>query len=192
MKTRLMGKQRFVNKHPENSLRIRFLRKIFPDAIFIHMIRDGWPTVASNYERTLEDPFRTSCPFGQFPKPEGWRSYVHLPLAEQFAHQWVDVIEHIRNDACELLGRDEYIGISYEEFCERPCEVVARLDDFWGSSAVLACTSRFPTRKSESEWRNILSPEQAAAVGMIIPPLNAELGYGDEPAVAMRASQGAR
>ena len=38
---RIHGKQRFVSKYPRNALRIPFLDEIFPDALFIHVIRDG-------------------------------------------------------------------------------------------------------------------------------------------------------
>jgi len=37
----IFNKLRFVNKCPGNSVRIEFLKEIFPDAIFIHIIRDG-------------------------------------------------------------------------------------------------------------------------------------------------------
>ncbi len=37
----IFNKPRFVNKCPGNSVRIEFLQEIFPDAIFIHIIRDG-------------------------------------------------------------------------------------------------------------------------------------------------------
>ncbi len=38
---RAAGKQRLLDKTPHNSLRIGFLHAIFPDAKFIHIIRDG-------------------------------------------------------------------------------------------------------------------------------------------------------
>ena len=37
----LWGRSRFVNKNLQNSFRVRLLNSIFPDAKFIHIIRDG-------------------------------------------------------------------------------------------------------------------------------------------------------
>jgi hypothetical protein len=33
--------QRFLNKNPDNSVRMRYLNKLFPDSYFIHIVRDG-------------------------------------------------------------------------------------------------------------------------------------------------------
>jgi len=38
---------RFLEKTPKNSLRIRFLNKVFPDALFIHLVRDPKENISS-------------------------------------------------------------------------------------------------------------------------------------------------
>ncbi len=180
-KTLLTGKSRFLNKHPENSLRIRFIKKLFPDAIFIHLIRNGWPTVVSNYRRTYEDPFRTQWPFGQFPKPPLWRSYLNLPLIEQFAHQWVDIIEYVRARAQECLGASDYVETRYEAFCERPHAVLQALDDFCSLPRQGRKYEQIPEalKSHNFRWRSSLSEDQAARVAAVITPLNRALGYDD-------------
>ncbi len=91
--TRIRGMPRFLNKHPQNSLRIGFIRAIFPDAKFIHLIRDGYATTYSNYRQVMLNKPRQSIPFGGFPKPQAWKDLLHLPLLLQFGYQWVDVME---------------------------------------------------------------------------------------------------
>ena len=44
---RAQNKPRFMEKTPSNCLRVPFIRKIFPDALFIHMIRDGRASATS-------------------------------------------------------------------------------------------------------------------------------------------------
>lgn len=78
------GKGRLVNKNNQNSLRLRYLKCIFPDAYVIHVIRDARPVVLSNMSRLEKDAYRRGFPFGRFPKPIAWRSYLDKPLVEQF------------------------------------------------------------------------------------------------------------
>lgn len=179
MRTKLTGKQRFVNKHPENSLRITYLQALFPDAIFIHVIRDGRATAESNYRRTLLDPYRTDWPFGQFPKPHAWRDYAAKPLREQFAHQWVDVASFVRHSAKEMgLIPDRYLEVRYEQFCEAPRQVLAEVDEFCGLAPgrrTRLAPAVFPSRNDG--WRDRLSAEEIESVDAILGELNAELGY---------------
>jgi hypothetical protein len=44
----LFGKRRFVNKNPYNSLRVGFLARVFPDAIFVRVLRHPLATIASH------------------------------------------------------------------------------------------------------------------------------------------------
>lgn len=178
-KTRLTGKSHFINKHPENSLRIRWIKQIFPDAVFVHMIRNGWPTVVSNYLRTFEDPFRTQWPFGQFPKPPKWREYMSLPLEAQFAHQWVDTIEYIRQEASSFLRPEDYTEIRYETFCRRPYEVLRDLDSFCGLPCHRRVYAKIPDRfeNHNPRWNETLKQDQVERIAGIIIPLNRALGY---------------
>lgn len=43
----LTGSRRILDKNPESLYRIPYIRRIFPDAKFILLIRDGWDTITS-------------------------------------------------------------------------------------------------------------------------------------------------
>lgn len=45
---REQGKTRLVEKTPSNSIRPAFVQKVFPDAIFIHIIRNGYDACLAN------------------------------------------------------------------------------------------------------------------------------------------------
>jgi hypothetical protein len=180
LKARLRGKPRFINKHPENSLRIEFLKEIFPDALFIHMIREGMAAVESNYSRSQMDLFRSYYPFGDFPKPPHWRDYLDLPAHAQFAHQWQDIVNYIRQVAKKSLGPENYREIYYEDFCARPHELFRELDEFCGLNPARRLWHDIPEEfpNHNYKWRQKLAPAQIAEVEAIIGPLAEALGYG--------------
>jgi len=57
---------RFLHKTPINCLQISFLNALFPDALFIYIIRDGFPTVSSMIEHWNSDE-------GGYPLPPSFR-----------------------------------------------------------------------------------------------------------------------
>lgn len=126
------GRKRLINKNNQNSLRLRYLKSAFPDALVIHVIRDARPVVLSNMSRVEKDRYRQGFPFGRFPKPVAWRSYMDKPVIEQFAHQWSDITAEIRRDGPAMFGRDQYAEVKFEEFCDDPTACIRRFDDFCG------------------------------------------------------------
>ena len=49
------GKARFIEKTPSNCFRVSFIRAVFPDALFVHVMRDGRAAVTSAMEQWRHD-----------------------------------------------------------------------------------------------------------------------------------------
>ena len=128
----LSGKPRFLNKHPQNSFRIRYLNRIFPNACFVHLIRDGRATVLSNIKQVQRDSYRQKLPFGGFPKPPGWQGLLGGSWLVKFAHLWDATIRVIREDVERLGIQDRYLEVRYEDFCGDPGNVLEQVDRFLG------------------------------------------------------------
>lgn len=126
------GRKCLINKNNQNSLRLRYLKTAFPDAFIIHVVRDARPVVLSNMSRVEKDGYRRGFPFGRFPKPVAWRSYMDKPVLEQFAHQWRDITAKVREDGPAVFGPDQYAEVKFEEFCANPTETIRELDRFCG------------------------------------------------------------
>lgn len=115
---RRAGKERLLNKHPRNSVRIGYIRGAFPDAFFIHLIRDGRAVAHSIASRSLDESYRRSIPFGDFCKPPGWRTLVRSDAWEQAALQWMAIVRYVLAWRERLGAR--YHEIRYEELCRHP------------------------------------------------------------------------
>lgn len=177
---RLRGRTRFLNKHPQNSLRIGFIKEIFPGAKFVHLIRDGRAVIRSNWRQTRSERHRRANPFGYFPRPPRWREYGDLPLARQFAHQWVDILGYVRACAAALPSPDDYIEVRYEDFCRQPYDVLARLDRFLGLHPGRRRHDRIPQKLDfdNGQWGPAFDEDDKHAVMTIAGELLAQLGYG--------------
>jgi Sulfotransferase family len=170
------GKARFVNKHPRNSMRIAYLRRAFPDARFIHVIRDGRAVVSSILAQIGRRERRQKRPMGGFAKPPGWRALLRDDLAEQTALQWQAIVRHVREQR-EELG-DAYTEVRYETLCAQPRETYRTLFAFAGLTNDAAALAGIPEQLDVSEgWRERLTPEQLATIEKAAGDLLRELGY---------------
>jgi hypothetical protein len=171
------GKQRFVNKHPRNSVRIRYLKRIFPDAFFVHVIRDGRAVVNSIINKINREAIRRKIPFGNFCKPPGWRRYRDRPLLEQAAIQWSEITRNI-GESAGACGAD-LLELSYEELCRDTRGVLARafkhaeLDAGNGILQLLPKTMESKNNK----YRTTLTNEEIATITRIQEEMLVKYGY---------------
>ena len=123
----IFNKSRFVNKMPHNSMRIRYINGIFPDAKFIHILRDGRAVVNSLLKRRRLE--KGSINSWWATKPKKWRKYKKLPGAQQSAYQWRDIIQQIKKDK-KYLKKDQYYEFKYEDLIEKTDESMRQIISF--------------------------------------------------------------
>jgi omega-hydroxy-beta-dihydromenaquinone-9 sulfotransferase len=170
------GKARFVNGHARNAMRLGYLRRVFPDARFVHVIRDGRAVVGSIVFQVGRRERRQARPLGGFARPPGWRALVRDDLAEQAALQWQAVVRHVREQAAEL--GPAYTEVRFEAVRARPRETIRALFDFAGLRSGDAALAGVPeTLDAAERWRERLDAEQLATVEKAAGPLLRELGY---------------
>lgn len=162
---RLCNKPRFLSKCPRNGLRIEFLRAIFPDARFIHLLRDGRAVVRS----ILQKRQQSGSPERWWDvKPEGWRRWQKLAPVEAVAHQWNAVLRATSASGSRLPA-SEYIEVRYEDFTAAPVSFIKNLAQFceveWSESAICAATANIQSRNDK--WAREFSAEDIAAIHAI-------------------------
>jgi hypothetical protein len=91
--------ERMLMKTPYLTRRILLLDRIFPDALFVHIVRDGRAVALSNRERIAKE--------GGLAPEEALR---------KSAAYWVQTLDYVE-ECAELLG-PRFSGIRYENFCQ--------------------------------------------------------------------------
>jgi len=169
--------KRFVNKHPRSSVRITFIRKIFPDAYFLHVIRDGRAVVNSIINKIREDYVRQTTPFGNFCKPPDWRRYQRKDIIEQTAWQWTKILEHIMENKAELGNR--YFEVKYEDFCIKPREIFAAAFKFGELPVSQKIIGEIPSvlKNMNYKYKTELSSSQINTINSIQKDMLGRLGY---------------
>jgi hypothetical protein len=184
---------RLVEKTPENSFRIRFLRQLFPDARFVLVGRDPRASIASMYRgwhqprkfkmSSLPSDFHIVGYRGSrwsFGLPPGWRSWSGRTLMEICALQWTSYVEHCLRD----LGTDDpaVLRIRYEDLVRRPAEVLPAVAD-WARIDPQPLARFFEhlpvintrTRPRPDKWRRLEA--EIRSVLPIVEDAAARLGY---------------
>jgi hypothetical protein len=129
-------KIRLLEKTPENSLRVPFLKQIFPDARFIYLHRDLRQNVSSIVEAWRHPGFvaipslpEWSREQWSFLLPERWRDYDGMSLCHVAAFQWSAANQAIIH-GLESIPADQWTTVSYADLLADPEGEVFRLCKF--------------------------------------------------------------
>jgi hypothetical protein len=171
------GKHRWGDKTPMYMQRLPLIERLFPDARYVHLIRDGRDTAVS---------------FLSMPPGIVTRTWAHPRNAGEFACQWRAEVE-----AARALGArvgDRYLETRYEELVDDPERELRRICDlaalefdpamleYAGKVDLSAKPHQQSLAKAPTpglrDWRSELSPADATAFEEVAGDLLRELGYG--------------
>jgi Sulfotransferase family len=172
---------RFVNKNTRNSRRIRYLRQIFPDAQFIHLLRDPRATAASLVRVSWWRDLPLWWADNQTPRRLTARGHTDAVLA---ANHWRFVVERLLADS-QTLPASQYLEVRYEEFIDSPTQVLAQIVEFCGLPWSASFAKNVAERRlvsANTKFRSQFDTTELAAMSDVFGPLAKKLGYlvGDE------------
>ncbi len=125
---RYSKKERFIAKNTTNGMRIKYLNKIFPDSIFIHVIRDG----RANVNSYLNVSFFSEINFwwNKNKNLADWIKKGKSPTRLAALH-WKNNVEEILVQS-KILPRDRYYEIKYEDYTRDPEFFFKKIIEFCG------------------------------------------------------------
>ena len=198
-----LGPGRVLDKTCINVMRIGYLHRLFPQARFVYIHRDGRDNVSSLIDGWLYNghfglskllgPLPCAINIGQgairdwsFLLPPGWRDYNDAPLEDVCAYQWLTA-NRLALDALAKLPAASWIRLRYEDLFERPVEmfraVFERLDLPFDDAVKQRCatldqrpTSIVQGAPKKEKWKD----RHAAMIERVLPtiaPLMTDLGY---------------
>jgi len=172
---RIRNKPRFLGKYPRNGLRIPYLDEIFPDAVFIHFIRDG-RAVARSLIHMREYKGDRRRYWGI--KPPGWERLLDLDPLEAVGRQYTMTVDYIRTSAaCLAPGR--YLELRYEDFCAAPAEALHRVgracDLHWTDDGIR--TAAAGVQSCNYKWKEELEPAEIERLDRVMGDTLAALDY---------------
>jgi hypothetical protein len=181
--------KRFINKNPDNSVRIRYLNKLFPDAYFINIIRDGRAVCSSLLKaRDLAENF-----FGPEHrhstsgiKTSDWHKIKQVwdnnPVAGS-GMLWRAVMETIEQDRA-AIAKARYMELRYEDFVVQPLEYLRQIVNFcqlpWNASveSLLGKDScKITLDERNNAWKKRLSSNDLNCLMNVIGTTMMQYGY---------------
>lgn len=155
------GKQRWCEKTPMHALHIDTLARMFPNAHFVHIIRDGRASAASFYRR--------------------WGYKPELTM-----YRWKNVVQEARRQGAKIGSR--YLEVAYETLTLDPKTQMQQICAFllveYNDRVLSTSRQRSFTGSSESnivanvdKWRNYFDRERINRLEQIAGKTLAEFGY---------------
>ena len=181
---RWQGRPRFAAKLT-GPPRIAFLNSIFPEAQFVHVIRDGRAVVHSllkvgfwRRKGGFDGPFWR----GGLSESEllGWQA-AGRDAGELAAIQWRHIVAAARRES-SALPQDRYREVKYEEFVASPHSVLSGLYDFCALSDAdtghgFLDHGGVGLKNMNAKFHDEVAPESARRITAALQPMLAELGY---------------
>jgi hypothetical protein len=169
------GKPRWGDKTPAYMRYLPLLERLFPDALYVHLIRDGRDCALSFLGMPDEAPTRT---------------WAHPEDARGFACQWFSEIRDARALG-RRVGAGRYVELRYEDLVDDPARVVEEVCGFAslpfapamlepGEVALAAKPhhrrlTEAPSRRRD--WRGEMDPKDVGSFEAVAGVLLGELGY---------------
>lgn len=166
---------RFINKNTRNTRRIGYLDAIFPDALFIHIVRDPRASVASLLK------------VDWWPEMKIWNQHQITPTewSTQGKDSAVLAAKLWRDETRLIIAYQDYLPkrflrVQYEDLISRTNETLQEILDFcdlqWNNKFA-KLISKIKIKDMNNKYRTVLSSEKLDSIKSITMPILREMGY---------------
>jgi hypothetical protein len=123
----------FINKWPRHAVRLLPLSAIFPEALFIRIKRKPEFVAYSILESRKQFCKDEAAWFSV--KPKNFKKFIAKKPVEQVCEQVYYIEETIDNHS-EIIGKDRFYCVNYEELTEKPQQVMQNISIFYRKTSI--------------------------------------------------------
>lgn len=160
------GKNIFLSKYTDFP-RIQLIRKAFPNAKFIHIVRDGRAVANSYYKKIESGEFKTSKEEMNWVKawPQNWQEDYLNKNRSTLAftlYQWKFFLDQIQSELL-TIPTNEFIEIKYSDLTSNTKKTTNRILDFIGvqmDENMNYFIKNIPGSDRNFKWQERLSEEE--------------------------------
>jgi hypothetical protein len=151
-------RNKIILKMPRLSTEIALIREVFPDTLFIHIVRDGRAVALSNchkFQRREKDKLKALC---------------------HSAEHWKEVVTKVQQ---EKRNAKHFLGIKYEDFCNDVHGYITQILNLAGLDEDRMPWHRYPARlmSTNDKWLGNCSESERLLLDQILGSTLTELGY---------------
>jgi omega-hydroxy-beta-dihydromenaquinone-9 sulfotransferase len=155
----LWSRSRFVDKTLVNCFRVRLLNLIFPDAKFIHIIRDGRAVAFSILNKIEIAGDRFALFYTGFKDILGDKYQYERSELYNYGLAWAEFVRKGREASVAAQGR--YYEVSYEKLVTEPHKELRKIVDFCELNWYSEFEEKIPaTRNMSEKWKQKANNEQ--------------------------------
>jgi omega-hydroxy-beta-dihydromenaquinone-9 sulfotransferase len=155
----LWSRPRFVDKTLVNCFRVRLLNLIFPDAKFIHIIRDGRAVAFSILNKIEIAGDRFALFYTGFKDILGDKYQYERSELYNYGLAWAEFVRKGREASVAAQGR--YYEVSYENLVTGPHKELRKIVDFCELNWYSEFEEKIPaTRNMSEKWKHKANNEQ--------------------------------
>jgi len=189
---------RIIDKTPPNCFRVEYLAKLYPDAKFIYITRDGLDNTSSlmnawrskqkfqfRYRKYLEEYLNIQgyqSDVWKFAMPPGWEAYCDKALVEVCAFQWLKTHEYALNSLSKLAP-ERVIRFKFEDLMAEPHSSIEKLCSFldieftWNMQKIVNEMPLVNTFTPANERKSRKNQPDLETIRDYIEPMQRLLGY---------------
>jgi omega-hydroxy-beta-dihydromenaquinone-9 sulfotransferase len=154
----LWRRPRFVNKNLQNSFRVRLLNSIFPDAKFIHIVRDG-RAVAFSILNKKKDGATSPILLVGFKDILGKNYQLKRSELYNYGLAWQEYVRRARE--ASTVAQNRYYEVRYEKLVTEPYKELRNIIDFCELDWYSVFEQKIPpTQNMNEKWKQKASKEQ--------------------------------
>jgi hypothetical protein len=155
----LWSRPRFVDKTLVNCFRVKLLNLIFPDAKFIHIIRDGRAVAFSILNKIEIAGDRFALFYTGFKDILGDKYQYERSELYNYGLAWAEFVRKGREASIAAQGR--YYEVSYENLVTGPHKELRKIVDFCELNWYTEFEEKIPaTRNMSEKWKHKANNEQ--------------------------------